>query len=88
MLRVARAAHVDRMLGGYRIHGETKSHALDELCRKERLAILGDERPSRWRVQLYRLRRIGLLLAHGHLYYLARALARRLRGAEMHRMPE
>src|SRR5581483_771889 len=84
VLRVARAAHVDRMMGGYRIHGETKSHALDELCRKERLAILGDERPSRWRVQLYRLRRIGLLLAHGHLYYLARALARRLRGAEMH----
>jgi hypothetical protein len=84
VLEHRRAAHIDRVLGGFRIHGQAKSTLMTARCEEERAQAVGGRRLPGWRVRLLQARRIALTLAGGHVLYLARALARRLLGIRKH----
>lgn len=80
VLQAGSARHVDRTLGAYRIHADAKTARFLEQSGRERARILAGRSLPRWAVQAYRLRRLALLLAHGHLRYVIRALMRRAAG--------
>jgi hypothetical protein len=87
VLTTCSAVHIDARLGAYRIHRAAKSSQLDAQCVAERIAVRGGKEPPWWRIWLCRIRRLALLLAAGHVVYVARATMRRLRGVRMHRLP-
>jgi glycosyltransferase involved in cell wall biosynthesis len=74
------ARHIDSTLGGYRIYADTKTTRMLQQCTEERARILAGRRLPAWEVQLYRLRRLALYCARGHVGYVARALSRRAAG--------
>jgi len=74
------ACHVDRRLGGYRIYADTKTARFAERCLEEQARIRKGRELPRSVVAWYRARRLSLLLAHGHAYYVVRALLRRAAG--------
>lgn len=82
-LRLAQHAggiHVDRIWGALRLHGETKTSLQAQRFQEENQRILtGREMPS-WQKKLFKLRRLGLMLAQGHLHYVLRGLLRHARG--------
>lgn len=78
VLESGRAAHVNRCWGGYRIHEETKTTLINDRCREERASVIGSRGMPRWRVALYQLRRLVLLLAQGRMIYVARGLLQRV----------
>jgi len=80
VLDKGRARHIDRILGGYRIHSDTKTSRMLQQCAEEHRRILVGRQVNRWEVHLYRARRIGLYCARGHFGYVARALTRRAAG--------
>lgn len=82
LLESGHGAHVDELWGGYRFHGETKTSLIGDRCRAEREKILGGRGLPPWKVNLYRLRRLGLLAARGHVGYIARGLWERASGVE------
>jgi glycosyltransferase involved in cell wall biosynthesis len=82
LLESGRGAHVDEVWGGYRFHGETKTSLIGDRCRAEREKVLAGRGLPAWKVNIYRLRRIGLLAAHGHISYIARGLMERASGVE------
>jgi hypothetical protein len=51
-----------------------------EHCAQEHARILKGRRLSSMAVHGYRLRRVGLLLASGHFYYVGRSLLRKAMG--------
>lgn len=74
------ADHIDRVLGGFRIHRQAKSTMISARCQEEReQAVRGRQLPG-WQVHLLQARRIALMVAGGHFFYLARALMRRAFG--------
>lgn len=74
--------HIDRIWGALRLHGETKTSLLAQRFQEENQHILaGREMPS-WQKKLFQLRRLGLMLAQGHIRYLLRGLLRRARGRD------
>lgn len=80
VLEQRRADHIDRVLGGFRIHRQAKSTVISARCQEEReQAVRGRQLPG-WQVRLLQARRFALMLAGGHLFYLARALMRRAFG--------
>lgn len=82
VLEAGRGAHVNECWGGYRFHAETKTSLIGDRCRAEREKVLAGRGLPRWKVNLYRLRRMGLLAAQGHLAYVARGLFQRALGVE------
>ena len=80
VLGEGRARHIDRILGGYRIHSDTKTNRMLQQCAEEHRRILLGRRLNPWEIRLYRVRRIGLYCAGGHFGYVARALTRRAAG--------
>ena len=80
VLKAGKGAHVDALWGGYRFHDETKTHLIGDRCRAEREKVLGGRGLPGWKVNLYRLRRLALLAAQGHLGYIARGLLERAAG--------
>jgi glycosyltransferase involved in cell wall biosynthesis len=80
VLEQRRADHVDRVLGGFRIHRQAKSTMISARCREERELAVRGRQLSEWQVRLLQARRIALMLAGGHFFYLARALMRRALG--------
>ncbi len=81
-LAAGSAAHVNECWGAYRFHGETKTSLIADRCRAERERVLAGRRLPGWKVNLYRLRRMGLLAAQGHFGYIARGLFQRALGLE------
>ena len=80
LVQHAQAAHVDRIWGGYRLHGHTKTSLLGERFQEERRRILEGRTMAPWEKTLYKLRRIGLMLSHGQVSYVSRGLLRHLQG--------
>ncbi|HYM86683.1 MAG TPA: glycosyltransferase family 2 protein [Pseudoxanthomonas sp.] len=80
VLEQRRADHIDSVLGGFRIHRQAKSTMISARCREEREQAVGGRRLPRWQVRLMQARRIALMLAGGHFFYVARALMRRAFG--------
>jgi glycosyltransferase involved in cell wall biosynthesis len=73
-------AHVDRLWGALRLHGETKTSLQAQRFQDENQKILVGREMPHWQRALYKLRRLGLMLGHGHLGYVLRGMWRRARG--------
>lgn len=72
-----RAAHVNSVWGGLRMHEETKTaKRQDEFAREYRQILTGRELPA-WQKRLYQLRRMLLTLGQGDWAYVARGLLKR-----------
>lgn len=76
----AEGAHVDRIWGGYRLHGMTKTSLLGQSFQQETQRILAGRTIPSWLKKLYKLRRIALMVSHGQVSYVFRGLLRHLRG--------
>jgi glycosyltransferase involved in cell wall biosynthesis len=75
-----RAVHVNKMWGGYRLHDETKTHNMAQRFNEERARILQGRIFPYWKIKLYQLRRVALMLGQGEFGYLLRGLLRRVQG--------
>jgi glycosyltransferase involved in cell wall biosynthesis len=73
-------AHVDRIWGALRLHGETKTSLLAQRFLEENQLILAGRELPPWQKRLYRLRRLALMLGHGQAGYVLRGLLRHARG--------
>ncbi|HKQ26557.1 MAG TPA: glycosyltransferase family 2 protein [Burkholderiales bacterium] len=80
VLEQRRADHTDRVLGAFRIHRHAKTTMIADRCREEREQVVRGRQLPAWQVRLLQARRIALMLAGGHFFYLARALVRRALG--------
>lgn len=80
LTRNFRAVHVNRFWGGFRLHGDTKTRQSGLRFVEENKRIIADHWMPRWKVNLYRLRRMALLLAQGNVRYVTRGLMNRARG--------
>jgi glycosyltransferase involved in cell wall biosynthesis len=80
ILQHSSALHLDRVLGALRIHRDTKTTNLMQQCIEEHSRIIGGRGITTLHTQLYRMRRIILLLLRGHFWYVGRALFRRAAG--------
>jgi hypothetical protein len=84
-LRVTRqykAHHVNKIWGGLRIHGATKSSTMQERFETEYRHILRDrELPGAAR-RFYQFRRLILMLVQGNISYVFRGLGRRVFGKQ------
>lgn len=78
-----RAHHVNRIWGGLRIHGETKSSTMHEHFETEYSRILHDRELSSATRHLYQLRRFVLMLFQGDIFYILRGLGRRMFGGKL-----
>lgn len=74
-----RAAHTSHILGGYRLHDETKTSLHTQRFSEENFRILKGRQLKPWARRLYQCRRMMLLLAQGNVRYVMRGLCRRLR---------
>jgi glycosyltransferase involved in cell wall biosynthesis len=76
-----KSAHVNEIWGGFRLHETTKTIGSPEQNREERRLVLAGRDLSPWRIRLYQLRRLLLMLLAGNVSYVVRGLKRRLQGA-------
>ena len=76
----AAAEHVDRIWGGLRLHGETKTSLQAQRFLEENVKILAGRRMPAWQTKLYKLRRLFLMLSRKHFSYVIRGLIRHARG--------
>jgi len=76
----AEGVHVDRIWGGYRLHGQTKTSLLAQRFQEERQRILAGRVMSSWEKKFYTLRRMALMLSRGQVGYVWRGLLRHARG--------
>ena len=72
-----RTVHVNRILGGYRLHENTKTHNSAPRFKEENQLILRNRQVPGWLVYAYQIRRLFLLLAYGNIRYVVRGLWRR-----------
>jgi len=81
----AKGAHSKRIWGGLRLHGETKTSRQAQRFEEERARILAGRQLGLWQKRLWKMRRLGLMLAQGQVSYLMRGLMRHAqgRGAEL-----
>lgn len=75
-----RGVHVNRIWGGFRLHGATKTSNWTQRFAEENSRILQGRQFPQWRVRLYQLRRIALMLGQGNIGYILRGLIRRMQG--------
>ena len=73
-------AHVKRIWGALRLHGETKTSLFTQRFQEENQRILAGREMPQWQKRLYKLRRLGLMLGQGQVSYVLRGLLRRARG--------
>lgn len=73
-------AHVDRIWGALRLHGETKTSLLEQCFQEENQRILAGRFMPQWQKKVYKLRRLALMLSYGRVSYVLRGLLRHARG--------
>lgn len=72
--------HVNRIWGGFRLHGASKTSNWIQQFGEENSRILQGRQFPQWKVRLYQLRRIALMLGQGNIGYVLRGLIRRMQG--------
>jgi glycosyltransferase involved in cell wall biosynthesis len=78
VVKNAECVHIPEIWGALRLHGETKTCTQAQRFQAENQRILiGREMPA-WRKQLYKLRRMALMLGTGQLGYVLRGISRRI----------
>ena len=75
-----RGVHVNRIWGGFRLHGATKTSKWTHRFSEENAQILQGRKLPQWQVRLYQLRRVALMLGQGNIAYVLRGLLRRMQG--------
>lgn len=75
-----RAEHVNKLWGGYRLHGATKTSMLNNRFVEENAVILKGRVMPFWKKRIYQARRIFLMLMQGDFRYFVRGVMRRLSG--------
>lgn len=75
-----KACHVNKIWGGLRIHGETKSSTIHERFEEEYRCILRGRELHGAVKRLYQLRRLVLMLVQGNVFYILRGIGRRALG--------
>lgn len=75
-----RGVHVNRIWGGFRLHGATKTSNWTQRFSEENAQILQGRQLPQWQVRLYQMRRIALMLGQGNIAYVLRGLLRRAQG--------
>ena len=73
------AVHINRILGGFRLHEEAKTHHSPAVFQEENNRILNGREVGDWVRHGYQLRRLLLLLAQSNYRYVIRGLVRRAR---------
>ena len=79
LLKHCKAAHIDRILGGLRIYGETKTSLNPEKFKQEYATFLPKKSVSSFKKNYFRLRRIFLMLLSGRVNYVFRGCVRYFR---------
>ena len=74
------AIHVNKILGGFRLHRKAKTGNFPERFREEHDSILSSKEIPWWYTPTSRARRLALYLLRGDFYYVARGLWRRMSG--------
>lgn len=75
-----KGVHIDHIWGALRLHGETKTSLQAQRFQEENQRILaGREIPS-WQKNMYKLRRLALMLRRGQFSYIFRGLLRHAHG--------
>jgi glycosyltransferase involved in cell wall biosynthesis len=77
LLRVRRAAHVNRTWGGLRLHDQTKTANQQEVFDMEYRRILAGREPSSVVRRVFQLRRLVLTACAGNIHYVLRGLRNR-----------
>lgn len=77
LLRRHKGEHVNRVWGGLRVHGGTKTSRMQHKFEEEYRAILKGRAVSWWEKRVYQLRRLALTLANGNIRYVTRGTFRR-----------
>jgi len=73
--------HADKIRGGYRLHGATKTRNNGPKFAKENAVILKEHaRMPLWKKRIFQARRFGLMLLQGNVLYLARGIRTRVFG--------
>lgn len=72
--------HVNKLWGGYRLHDETKTHNMAQRFNEEKTQVLQGRIFPGWKIRLYQLRRVVLMLGQGGIGYVLRGLVRRAQG--------
>ena len=75
-----RGIHVKKLWGGYRLHEHTKTHNMMHKFKEEWDQILKGRKIPLWKVRLYQLRRMILMLCKGEFKYVFNGLIDRIRG--------
>lgn len=75
-----KGVHVARIWGAMRLHGKNKSLLLMQQSYEEHRQILAGREMPAWQKELYKLRRLALMLGQGQVRYVLRGLLRRARG--------
>jgi glycosyltransferase involved in cell wall biosynthesis len=75
-----RGVHVNRIWGGFRLHGAAKTSMVARQFIEENRRILHGRTIPRWKASLYRMRRMALMLGQGNIGYVMRGLVRRMQG--------
>jgi glycosyltransferase involved in cell wall biosynthesis len=73
-------AHVPRIWGGWRLHDQAKTSLYEQQFQEEKRKVLAGRQASSWQKELYKLRRLALMLSEGQFHYVVRGLWRRARG--------
>ena len=81
VLNFGNAIHINKTLGGLRMHNETKTYNFQEQFKLEYDQILGDKKVSSIHRYKYQLRRLLLMIKIGEFKYVLRGLNRRINSA-------
>ena len=73
---------MNRLWGGLRLHGATKTSNQAALFAEENRRILAGREVPGWKRRLNMLRRLGQMLGRGELGYVLRGMARRARASD------
>lgn len=80
LLHRRQAIHINQMWGGYRLHDATKTSNWAERFNEEKTRVIKGRELSAWKIRLYKLRRLTLMLGRGQLNYIFRGIWRHARG--------
>lgn len=82
LLRKSRGRHINKCLGGFRLHNQTKTSTISSRFSTENEIITNNRRMKSFNIYAYQLRRLALLGLNGHFRYIFRGILKRLSNRE------
>lgn len=78
ILNIGKGAHVNKTLGGLRLHKDTKTHNFQPLFKLDYERVLNNKKITSAQKLKYKLRRLFLMLKMGEFKYILRGFKRRI----------